>query len=165
MGSFQNLDVVSPGFFTAMAAQITSQSLESVEELSSLACRCIMPAPLGCRNRFVGGEFQVFTAPLCRASRSRRPRWKRCTLATDNALGESGRARLGEEVFQPGKEKRTCSNWSPRSKTSLHQDIEQLPWIVGGKPRRKALEKNWRFIPQQDWLSGSIGATTSTPGG
>ena len=110
MGAFQTVDVISPGFFTTMNAQIASQNLEAWK--SYLRWRALHDAARWLSDPFVQENFKFYGTTL-QGQLEMTPRWKRCTLATDNALGEA----VGQDwvkKYSARKKKRTCSNWSRR---------------------------------------------------
>ena len=97
-----------------------------------------MTPPAGCRIRLCR-RISSFTAPCCRGQQEITPRWKRCTLATDNALGEAVGQDWVKKYFSPEK-KENMLKLVTALEAALHQDIEQLPWM-SEDTRKKALEK------------------------
>ena len=82
---------MNPGFFTAMNAQIASQSLDVWK--SYLRWRALHDAAPWMSQAFVEENFNFFSSDLL-GQKEIAPRWKRCTRATDDALGEAV-ARIG----------------------------------------------------------------------
>ena len=119
-----------------MNAQIATQSLDAWK--SYLRWRALHDAARWLSEPFVQENFKFYGSEL-QGQKEMTPRWKRCTLATDEALGRSCGAGLGEEVFQPGKE-REHAQAGHGARNRLHQDIEQLPWM-SEETKKKALEK------------------------
>ncbi len=102
MGAFQTLNVISPGFFTAMNAQIASQSLEAWK--SYLRWRALHDAARWLSEPFVQENFKFYGTDSAGPARddaaveALHPGHRQCARG-------SGGAGLGEEVFQPGKER------------------------------------------------------------
>ena len=67
------------------------------------------------------------------------PRWKRCTQATDDALGEAVGQDWVKKYFSPEKKENMLELVSALE-AALRQDIEQLPWM-SDDTKKKALEK------------------------
>jgi putative endopeptidase len=136
MGSFLTLDVVSPGFFTAMNAQITSQGLEAWK--SYLRWRALHSAARWLSEPFVEENFKFYGTTL-QGQQEITPRWKRCTLATDNALGEAIGQDWVKKYFSPEK-KENMLKLVTALEAALQRDIEQLPWM-SEETKKKAVEK------------------------
>jgi putative endopeptidase len=136
MGAFQTLNVSHPPFFTTMNAQIGSQSLEAWK--SYLRWRAINDAASWLSEPFVQENFKFFDAEL-RGQQELAPRWKRCTMATDSALGEAVGQDWVKKYFSPEK-KENMLQLVTALDAALHQDIEQLPWM-SEETKKKALEK------------------------
>jgi putative endopeptidase len=136
MGPFQTLDVSYPQFFTTMNAQIDTQSLESWK--SYLRWRALNDAAGWLSEPFVQENFKFKGAEL-QGQEEITPRWKRCTLATDGALGEAVGQDWVKKYFGPEK-KENMLKMVTALEAALHQDIEQLPWM-SEETKKKALEK------------------------
>ena len=113
MGAFQTLNASYPQFFATMNAQITTQSLEAWK--SYLRWRAMHDAARWLPDPFVQENFKFYDTELL-GQEEMAPRWKRCTQATDEAPGGSRGPGLGEEVFQPGKE-REHARTGPRARS------------------------------------------------
>ena len=136
MGSFQTLDVKSPEFFRTMNAQIDSQSLDAWK--SYLRWRALHDAAPWLSDPFVQENFK-FYGTLLQGQPEITPRWRRCTLATDSALGEAVGQDWVKKYFGPEK-KENMLKLVTALEAALHQDIEQLPWM-SEDTKKKALEK------------------------
>jgi putative endopeptidase len=67
------------------------------------------------------------------------PRWKRCTSATDRALGEALGKAYVDQVFPPAAKARALELVN-NLQSSLHDDIQTLPWM-SDVTKAKAEEK------------------------
>jgi putative endopeptidase len=136
MGAFQTLDVDYPEFFSTMNAEIDTQTLDSWK--SYLRWRALHGAARWLSDPFVEENFKFYNAQL-QGQQEMAPRWKRCTLATDAALGEAVGQDWVKKYFSPEK-KENMIRLVTALETALHQDIEQLPWM-SEETKKKALEK------------------------
>jgi putative endopeptidase len=136
MGAFQTLDVNEPGFFSSMNAEIDTQSLDAWK--SYLRWRALHGAARWLSDPFVDENFKFYSAEL-QGQQEMAPRWKRCTLATDAALGEAVGQDWVKKYFSPEK-KENMDRLVTALETALHQDIDQLPWM-SDETKKKALEK------------------------
>ena len=136
MGSFETLNVMTPGFFTAMNAQIATQSLDAWK--SYLRWRALHDAAPWLSQAFVQENFQFFSGELL-GQKEIAPRWKRCTRATDNALGEAVGQDWVKQYFSPEK-KENMVKLVTALEAALAQDIQQLPWMSEAT-RKNAEEK------------------------
>ena len=171
IGKFQTLDVVYPAFFSAMNEQIDSQSLEAWR--SYLRWRVLHSSARWLSAPFVEENFHFYGAELL-GQKELAPRWKRCTRATESALGEAAGQDWVKTYFSPEKKENMVKLVSALE-TALGQDIEQLSWM--SEPTRKtALEKlslirnkigypeHWRdystLIVKRDDLVGNMARAT-----
>ena len=136
MGAFHTLDVNEPGFFSSMNAEIDAQSLDAWK--SYLRWRALHGAARWLSDPFVQENFKFYSAEL-QGQQEMAPRWKRCTLATDAALGEAVGQDWVKKYFSPEK-KENMDRLVTALETALRQDIDQLPWM-SDETKKKALEK------------------------
>jgi putative endopeptidase len=136
MGAFETLNVSYPQFFTAMNGLIGAQSLEAWK--SYLRWRALNDAASWLSDPFVQENFKFYGAEL-QGQQEMTPRWKRCTRATDGALGEAVGQDWVKQYFGPEK-KANMLQLVTALEAALHQDIEQLPWM-SDDTKKKALEK------------------------
>jgi putative endopeptidase len=136
MGSFETLNVMTPGFFTAMNAQIDAQSLEAWK--SYLRWRALHDAAPWMSQAFVQENFNFFSGELL-GQKEIAPRWKRCTRATDEALGEAVGQDWVKQYFSPEK-KENMVKLVTALEAALAEDIQQLPWMSEAT-RKNAEEK------------------------
>jgi putative endopeptidase len=136
MRPFPTVDVMYPGFFTAMNAQIDTHSLDAWK--SYLRWRALHDAARWLSEPFVQENFKFYGAEL-QGQKEMTPRWKRCTRATDSALGEAVGQDWVAKYFSPEK-KDNMVKLVTALETALGQDVEQLPWM-SEETKKKALEK------------------------
>jgi len=136
MGAFESLDVIYPQFFSTMNTLIDSQSLEAWK--SYLRWRALHGAARWLSDPFVQENFKFFSGEL-QGQQELAPRWKRCTLAPDNALGEAVGQDWVTKYFSPEK-KENMTKLVSALEAALRQDIDQLPWM-SDETKKKALEK------------------------
>jgi putative endopeptidase len=136
MGAFQTLDVTYPQFFTTMNAQINSQGLPAWR--SYLRWRALHDAARWLSDPFVDENFKFFDGELL-GQEQMATRWKRCTRATDNAMGEAVGQDWVKKYFSPEK-KESMLKLVAALEAALQQDIQQLPWM-SEDTKKKALEK------------------------
>jgi putative endopeptidase len=136
MGSFETLNVATPGFFTAMNTQIDAQSLEAWK--SYLRWRALHDAAPWMSQAFVQENFNFFSGELL-GQKEIAPRWKRCTRATDEALGEAVGQDWVKQYFSPEK-KENMVKLVTALEAALAEDIQQLPWMSEAT-RKNAEEK------------------------
>jgi putative endopeptidase len=136
MGAFQTLNVSYPQFFNTMNAQITTQSLEAWK--SYLRWRAVHDAARWLPEPFVQENFKFYDTELL-GQEEMAPRWKRCTQATDEGLGEAVGQDWVKKYFSPEKKENMLALVSALE-AALYQDIAQLPWM-SDDTKKKALEK------------------------
>jgi putative endopeptidase len=134
--SFPSLDVISPGFFAIMNTQIRDQGIP--EWKSYLRWRAIHDAAPWMSEPFVQENFNFFRRALL-GQKEMAPRWKRCTQATDNALGEAVGQDWVKKYFSPEKKENMLQLVNALD-AAMGKDIEQLPWMSEAT-RKTALEK------------------------
>jgi putative endopeptidase len=125
IGEFKTLNVATPTFFTAMNAEIDSASLDSIK--SYLRWHALRSAAPSLSKPFVDENFNFFSATL-QGQKEQTPRWKRCTRATDQALGEAVGQDWVKQNFPPDA-KANMDKLVAALERALGQDIQQLPWM------------------------------------
>ncbi len=136
MSAFPTLDVIYPEFFTAMNAQIATQSLESWK--SYLRWRALHDAARWLSKPFEQENFKFYGAEL-QGQKEMTARWKRCTVATDSALGEAVGQDWVKSYFSPEK-KENMLKLVTALEAALAEDIKQLPWM-SEETREQAVKK------------------------
>jgi putative endopeptidase len=136
MGPFESLDVIFPQFFTTMNTQIDARSLDAWK--SHLRWRALHGAARWLSDPFAEENFKFYNTEL-QGQQEISPRWKRCTLATDNALGEAVGQDWVKKYFSSEK-KENMTKLVTALEAALRQDIAQLPWM-SDETKKKAIEK------------------------
>ncbi len=151
IGEFKTLNVSTPTFFTAMNAEIDSASVDSIK--SYLRWHALRSAAPSLSKPFVDENFNFFQATL-NGQKEQAPRWKRCSRATDQALGEAVGQDWVKQNFPPDA-KANMDKLVAALERALGQDIAQLPWMsdatkVEAKAKLDAIRNkigypdNWR---------------------
>jgi putative endopeptidase len=151
IGEFKTLNVSTPDFFKAMNAEINAASLDSIK--SYLRWHALRTAAPALSKPFVDENFNFFSATL-QGQKEQTPRWKRCTRATDAALGEAVGQEWVKQYFPPDA-KANMEKLVAALEQALGQDIKELPWMsdatkVEAKAKLDAFRKkigypeNWR---------------------
>jgi putative endopeptidase len=151
IGEFKTLNVSTPTFFTAMNAEIDSASLDSIK--SYMRWHALRSAAPALSKPFVDENFNFFQATL-NGQKEQTPRWKRCTRATDQALGEAVGQDWVKQNFPPDA-KANMDRLVAALEKALGEDIQQLPWMsaatkVEAKAKLDAIRnkigypENWR---------------------
>jgi putative endopeptidase len=151
IGEFKTLNVATPTYFTAMNAEIDSASVDSIK--SYLRWHALRLAAPALSKPFVDENFNFFSATL-NGQKEQTPRWKRCTRATDQALGEAVGQDWVKQNFPPDA-KANMDKLVAALERALAQDIQQLPWMsdatkVEAKAKLDAIRnkigypENWR---------------------
>jgi putative endopeptidase len=151
LGEFKTLNVATPDFFKAMNAELDAASLESIK--SYLRWHALRTAAPALSKPFVQEDFNFFSATL-QGQKEDTPRWKRCTRATDMALGEAVGQDWVKQNFPPDA-KANMEKLVAALELALAQDIKELPWMsdatkVEAKAKLDAIRnkigypENWR---------------------
>jgi putative endopeptidase len=151
IGEFKTLNVATPDFFKAMNAELDAASLESIK--SYLRWHALRTAAPALSKPFVQEDFNFFSATL-QGQKADTPRWKRCTRATDIALGEAVGQDWVKQNFPPDA-KANMEKLVAALEQALAQDIKELPWMsdatkVEAKAKLDAIRnkigypENWR---------------------
>jgi putative endopeptidase len=143
MGTFETLDVMTPNFFTAMNALISGQSLDAWK--SYLRWRALHDAAPWMSQAFVEANFDFFSRDLL-GQNEIAPRWRRCTQATDDALGEAVGQDWVKTYFSPEK-KENMVKLVTALEAALAEDIQQLPWM--SEATKKNAEEKLALIRQK----------------
>ncbi len=125
IGSFSTLNVATPDFFKAMNAEIAASNLAGLK--SYLRWHALRAAAPALSKPFVEENFNFFSATL-QGQKVETPRWKRCTRATDAALGEAVGQDWVKQNF-PLDAKANMDKLVAELEQALGQDIKELPWM------------------------------------
>jgi putative endopeptidase len=120
------LNVAQPGFFKAESALIGDQSLDALK--AYLRFHIINGAAPWLSQPFEDANFEFFDHTL-RGQAEQTARWKRCTTATDRAMGEAVGQDWVKQNFPP-QDKQNMEKLVAALKKSLAQDIQSLPWMT-----------------------------------
>jgi putative endopeptidase len=164
IGEFKTLNVATPDYFKAMDAEVDAASLDSIK--SYLRWHALRNAAPALSKPFVDENFNFFSATL-QGQKEQMPRWKRCTRATDMALGEAVGQDWVKQYFPPDA-KANMDKLVAALEQALGQDIRQLPWMsdatkVEAKAKLDAIQnkigypENWRnysalMVKRDDFL-------------
>ncbi len=122
------LNVATPRYFAAMNAQVDNASLP---DLKSYIRWHIVHAAAGNLSKPFDDENFAFFAQTLGGQKEQAPRWKRCTQATDRALGEA----VGQDWV--------AKNFTPEAKANMQELVRQLEAALG------------EDIQNLDWMSAA----------
>jgi putative endopeptidase len=121
-----DLNVAQPDFFKAENQLIGDQSLDALK--AYLRFHVINGAASWLSQPFEDAHFEFFQHTL-QGQAEQTARWKRCTAATDRALGEAVGQDWVKENFPP-QAKDNMEKLVAALKKALGQDIQALPWMT-----------------------------------
>jgi putative endopeptidase len=123
--SFTSLNVAQPDFLKTMNAVIAGQSLPTLK--SYLRFHTVNPEAAYLSEPFDDAHFGFFNKTL-QGQAVKTARWKRCTSMADRELGEAVGQDWVKQNFPPAA-KENMEKLVAALKTSLAQEIEQVPWM------------------------------------
>ncbi|MGC2464653.1 MAG: M13 family metallopeptidase [Candidatus Acidiferrum sp.] len=121
----KEINVGQPDFFKALDAQLTATPLANWK--TYYRWHVLNSAAPELPEKFVAEEFD-FRGKTLTGAKEIQPRWKRCTQATDRALGEA----LGQVYVQkyfPPEAKAHALVMVHNLISALHDDLQTLPWM------------------------------------
>ena len=124
-GGLKTLNVATPGFFTAMNEQLEAADLDALK--SYLRWHTVHRFAPNLSDSFVNENFNFYGATLL-GQKELTARWKRCTAATDRALGEAVGQDWVAQNFPPAA-KDNMEKLVHALEAALDQDIQQLDWM------------------------------------
>ncbi|HZY61710.1 MAG TPA: M13 family metallopeptidase [Edaphobacter sp.] len=124
-GNLQSVDVNSPGFFKAMQQQIDTAGMDALK--SYMRWHTVHRFAANLSQPFVDENFKFYGATLT-GQKEITPRWKRCTAATDRALGEAVGQDWVAQNFPPAA-KDNMKKLVHALEVALGQDIQHLDWM------------------------------------
>lgn len=124
-GGLESANVVSPGYFKAMQEQIDTSSLDALK--SYMRWHTVHRFAPNLSDPFVEENFNFYAATLG-GQKEITPRWKRCTAATDRALGEAVGQDWVARNFPPAA-KDNMEKLVHALEAALDQDIQHLDWM------------------------------------
>ena len=121
----KEINVGQPEFFKALDAQLTATPLADWK--TYYRWHLVNSTASQLPQKFVDEEFE-FRGKTLTGAKEIQPRWKRCTQATDRALGEA----LGQVYVQkyfPPEAKAHALVMVHNLISALHDDLQTLPWM------------------------------------
>jgi putative endopeptidase len=119
------LNVGQPDFFKAEDSVISSQSLDALK--AYLKFQTLNGVAPWLSQPYADSSFDFFQKTL-EGQAEQAARWKRCTAATDRALGEAVGQDWVKENFPP-EAKQNMEQMVAAFKRALGEDIQSLPWM------------------------------------
>jgi putative endopeptidase len=134
--SLASLNVSSPTFFKTMGGALNQESLADWK--TYLRWHLVHADAAHLSSAFVKQDFAFYGKAL-RGQEEIQPRWKRCTEAVDDYLGEAlGRAYV-EKYFSP-EAKQEAVKMVKQIEAAMQQDLNSLTWMSAAT-KQQALEK------------------------
>ena len=134
--SITSLNNGSPDFFKGMDAVIASSSLD---ELKSYVRWHVIHGNAAELTKAFDQENFHFFAQVLSGAKEQSPKWKRCTQATDRALGEAVGQDWVAKYFTP-EAKKNMQELVHQLEASLGDDIKNLDWM-SAETKVEALKK------------------------
>ncbi len=134
------INVGMPDFFKAMDQVIATQDLATIQ--SYLRFHAINSVAPWLSQPYEQASFEFFQHTLA-GQAEQSARWKRCTMLTDRVLGFA----VGEDWVKqhfPPQAKQNMEQMVAALKTSLGEDIQNLPWMTDAT-KKQALVKLSEF--------------------
>jgi endothelin-converting enzyme/putative endopeptidase len=134
--SFTELNVSEPAFIKGVDAVVRSTPLPTLKVY--LRWHLLSAAAPMLSKAFVDEDFD-FSGKVLKGAKELEPRWRRCVIATDRALGEALGQLYVAKTFGPAAKDR-METLVADLRTSYAKDLETLPWM-GAETKKRALEK------------------------
>ena len=138
--SFDTLNVATPDFFKAVNELISKEPVEAWR--SYFRWHTLHNAAPNLPKAYFDEDFAFFGKTVT-GQKEPTPRWRRCTLATDTALGEAVGQDWVKRNFPPAA-KESMDKLVAALEKSLGDDIQTLPWMSDAT--RKAAEEKLAMI-------------------
>jgi putative endopeptidase len=137
------VNVATPEFFKALNHQLDTADIDALK--SYLRWHTVHRYAANLSDPFVGENFNFYSATLA-GQKEQAPRWKRCTAATDRALGEA----VGQDWVAknfPLAAKDNMEKLVTALEKALAEDIKHLDWMsedtkVEAKKKLDAFRRN-----------------------
>jgi putative endopeptidase len=120
-----SVNVASPGFFKALNAEIEGTDLAALK--SYMRWHTVHLFAPNLSEPFVQENFNFFAATVS-GQKELAPRWKRCTAATDRALGEAVGQDWVAKNFPPAA-KENMEKLVHALEVAMDEDIKNLDWM------------------------------------
>jgi putative endopeptidase len=142
-GGLTTVNVATPEFFKAFNHQIETADIDALK--SYLRWHTVHRYAPNLSDPFVEENFNFYAATLA-GQKEQAPRWKRCTAATDRALGEAVGQDWVAKNFPPAA-KDNMEKLVTALEKALAEDIKQLDWMsedtkVEAKKKLDAFRRN-----------------------
>ena len=134
--SLASLNVASPNFFKTMSGELNAENLADWK--TYLRWHLVHADAAHLSSTFVNENFAFYGKTL-RGQQELQPRWKRCTEAVDDYLGEALGQAYVEKYFSP-EAKQQALKMVKEIQAAMEQDINNLPWMSAAT-KQQALEK------------------------
>jgi putative endopeptidase len=125
LGSVKTVNVSAPETVKTVQAQLTSEPLPALK--SYMRWHVLHGAAAELSTPFADENFDFFSRTL-NGQKEQQPRWKRCTAATDRALGEAVGQDWVKQNFPPAAKANT-EKLVHALEAALATDIQGLPWM------------------------------------
>ena len=133
---FADLNVSEPDFVKGLEGVLRTTPLPVIK--TYLRWQLVHAAAPMLSKPFVDENF-AFYGQVLRGAKELEPRWRRCVIATDGALGEAlGRLYVDKYFGSASKERMVQLVADLRA--AYAKDLESLPWM-GEETKKRALEK------------------------
>jgi len=137
------VNVAQPKFFEAVSREMRATPIARWK--AYLRWTAVNAAAPSLSKAFVDADFEFFGKTL-QGTPENEPRWKRCVVATDAALGQALGKSFVREYFPP--EAKAAADQMVRNLIdALRDDLATLPWMSEAT-RQKALAKLATFRPK-----------------
>ena len=134
--SFTDLNIAEPDFVKALGTLIQATPLDTIK--TYLRWQLVHSAAPMLSKPFVDENFAFYGEAL-RGAKELEPRWRRCVIATDAALGEALGKLYVAKAFGP-EAKASMKILVQDLRAAYAADLENLPWM-GAETKKRALEK------------------------
>jgi putative endopeptidase len=134
--SFTDLNVAEPDFVKGVEGVLKAASLDTLK--SYLRWQLVRAASPMLSKPFVNEHFAFYDQTL-RGAKELEPRWRRCVIATDGALGEALGQLYVDKAFGPANKDR-MEQLVADLRTAYAKDLDALPWM-GAETKKRAQEK------------------------
>ena len=121
----KTVNITTPGFFKAMNAEIQGTDIAALK--SYMRWQTVHLFAPNLSEPFVQENFNFFAATVS-GQKELAPRWKRCTAATDRALGEAVGQDWVARNFPPAA-KENMKKLVHALEVAMDQDIQNLDWM------------------------------------
>lgn len=140
---FRTLDVSAPEFFKALNGLLVTEPLGAWK--SYLRWQALHGLADDLSQPFFDENFAFFHRTL-EGQKEPLPRWRQCTAATDNALGEAVGQDWVKQNFPPSS-KQSAERMVADLEKALGEDIQGLPWMSAAT--KQAAEQKLGMIRQK----------------